>query len=91
MKPHGNPWVCLILLHFLSLSLGVCLSNPNEAPPDQNSFILGARGLVARTDYLAIQNISYIENPRNLYAKICEQKMFGFSITQKLHVKLSSP
>ena len=38
-KPHGNPWVSLDPLHFLSLSLGVFLSNPNEAPPDQNSYI----------------------------------------------------
>ena len=30
-------------LHFLSLSLGVCLYNPYEAPPDQSSYIFGCQ------------------------------------------------
>ena len=38
-KPHGNPWVSLNP----PLSLGVCLSNPNEAPPVQNSYIFGGK------------------------------------------------
>ena len=35
----GTPWVCIYPLHFLTLSLGVCLSKPNEAPPDQTYYI----------------------------------------------------